>query len=241
MPTIANQGTEEQKDFFLRPAEKLQIIGCYAQTEVKLYISCELLSYSAYFAYLTLQQLGHGSNVQGLETTATYDPSTQSFILHSPTLTAAKWWIGGLGKAATHACVMARLITQGKDYGPHPFIVQIRSLEDHRPRNGVTVGDIGPKFGVCTLIFPLCICDTFPDLVFLALKFNTVDNGFVMFDNYKIPHISMLAKYSKVVKATGEYVKPPNAKLSYGTMVFVRANIVMGKKTDMHCLPVLYD
>ncbi|CAO3696615.1 unnamed protein product [Umbelopsis ramanniana] len=181
MPTIANQGTEEQKDFFLRPAENYQIIGCYAQTE-----------------------LGHGSNVQGLETTATYDPSTQSFILHSPTLTAAKWWIGGLGKAGTHACVMARLITQGKDHGPHPFIVQIRSLEDHRPRNGVTVGDIGPKFG-----------------------FNTVDNGFVLFDNYKIPHISMLAKYSQVVKATGEYVKPPNAKLSYGTMVFVRANIVM--------------
>jgi Acyl-coenzyme A oxidase N-terminal len=39
MPTIANQGTEEQKDFFLRPAEKYQIIGCYAQTEVKLDVS----------------------------------------------------------------------------------------------------------------------------------------------------------------------------------------------------------
>lgn len=44
---------------------------------------------------------------------------------------------------------MARLVTNGKDYGPHPFIVQIRSLEDHRPLKGVTVGDIGPKFGVC--------------------------------------------------------------------------------------------
>jgi acyl-CoA oxidase len=50
-----------------------------------------------------------------------------------------------------------------------------------------------------------------------------------MFDNYRIPHISMLAKYSQVIKSTGEYVKPPNAKLSYGTMVFVRANIVMGE------------
>ncbi|CAO3661253.1 unnamed protein product [Umbelopsis vinacea] len=178
---LISQGTEEQIELFHKPAEAYQIIGCYAQTE-----------------------LGHGSNVQGLETTATYDPSTQTFILHSPTLTAAKWWIGGLGKAATHACVMARLVTNGKDYGPHPFIVQIRSLEDHRPLKGVTVGDIGPKFG-----------------------FNTVDNGFVMFDNYRIPHISMLARFSKVVKETGEYVKPPNAKLSYGTMVFVRANIVM--------------
>jgi acyl-CoA oxidase len=47
---------------------------------------------------------------------------------------------------------MARVITLGKDYGPHPFIVQIRSLEDHRPLKGVTVGDIGPKFGVCIAI-----------------------------------------------------------------------------------------
>lgn len=120
-------------------------------------------------------------------------------------MTSSKWWIGGLGKAANYAIVMARLITDGKDLGPHPFCVQIRSLEDHRPMDGVTVGDIGPKFG-----------------------FNTVDNGFIMFDHYRIPHVSFLAKYSQVNKSTGEYSKPPNAKLSYGTMVFVRANIVMG-------------
>lgn len=34
MPTIANQGTEEQKKLFLEPALKYEIIGCYAQTEV---------------------------------------------------------------------------------------------------------------------------------------------------------------------------------------------------------------
>jgi acyl-CoA oxidase len=100
---------------------------------------------------------------------------------------------------------MARLITDGKDLGPHPFCVQIRSLEDHTPLPGVTVGDIGPKFG-----------------------FNTVDNGFIMFDHYRIPHVAFLAKYSQVKAGSGEYSKPPNAKLSYGTMVFVRANIVLG-------------
>jgi hypothetical protein len=121
-------------------------------------------------------------------------------------LTSSKWWIGGLGKAANHAIVMARLIINGKDFGPHPFCVQIRSLEDHRPLKGITVGDIGPKFG-----------------------FNTVDNGFMMFDHYRIPHIAFLAGYSQVKPGTGEYIRPPNAKLSYGTMVFVRANIVMGK------------
>ncbi|KAG1121911.1 hypothetical protein G6F42_011973 [Rhizopus arrhizus] len=182
IPTLRNQTTDEQKKLFLEPALKHRIIGCYAQTE-----------------------LGHGSNVQGLETTATYIPETNEFELHSPTLTSAKWWIGGLGKAANHAIVMARLITDGKDLGPHPFCVQIRSFEDHTPLPGITVGDIGPKFG-----------------------FNTVDNGFIMFDHYRIPHVAFLAKYSQVKAGTGEYSKPPNAKLSYGTMVFVRANIVLG-------------
>ncbi|RCH98271.1 hypothetical protein CU097_012978 [Rhizopus azygosporus] len=182
IPTLRTQTTEEQKKLFLEPALRNEIIGCYAQTE-----------------------LGHGSNVQGIETTATYIPETNEFELHSPTLTASKWWIGGLGKAANHAIVMARLITDGKDYGPHPFCVQIRSMKDHTPLKGVTVGDIGPKFG-----------------------FNSVDNGFIMFDHYRIPHISFLAKYSQVQPGTGVYNKPPNAKLSYGTMVYVRANIVMG-------------
>lgn len=45
----------------------MSIIGCYAQTE-----------------------LGHGSNVQGLETTATFDPATDEFVMHSPTVTSTK-------------------------------------------------------------------------------------------------------------------------------------------------------
>ncbi|KAI7889076.1 acyl-CoA dehydrogenase/oxidase [Mucor mucedo] len=181
MPTIANQGTEEQKKLYLEPALKHEIIGCYAQTE-----------------------LGHGSNVRGLETTATYHLETQTFIINSPTLTSSKWWIGGLGVAANHAIVMARLITRGKDYGPHPFVVQIRNLENHEPLAGVVVGDIGPKFG-----------------------FNTVDNGFILFDHMHVPHVALLARYSSVDKITGEYITPPNSKLAYGTMVYVRANIVL--------------
>lgn len=35
-----------------------------------------------------------GTYLQGLETEATYDAATQEFVLHSPTMTAAKWWPG---------------------------------------------------------------------------------------------------------------------------------------------------
>lgn len=89
-------------------------------------------------------ELGHGTNVAALETTATYIPETREFELHSPTLTSSKWWVGALGKTATHGVVQARLILpSGKDVGPHLFFIQLRSTEDHRLLPGITAGDIG--------------------------------------------------------------------------------------------------
>ncbi|KAI5344223.1 hypothetical protein L3X38_012100 [Prunus dulcis] len=110
-----------------------------------------------------LTELGHGSDVQGLETTATFDPKTDEFVLNSPTLTSSKWWPGGLGKAATHTVAFARLITDGKDHGVNGFIVQLRNLDDHLPLPGITVGDIGMKFG--------------------NGAYNSMDNGVLRFDN----------------------------------------------------------
>ena len=72
IPALMSQASPEQQAKWLPMAQKLHIIGTYAQTE-----------------------LGHGTFVRGLETTATYDPETQDFIIHSPTLTSTKWWPGG--------------------------------------------------------------------------------------------------------------------------------------------------
>jgi acyl-CoA oxidase len=133
---------------YFQKAMDYEIIGCYAQTE-----------------------LGHGSNVRGLETTATWNPDDKSFTIHSPTLTASKWWIGSLGRTANHAIVMAQLIVGGENHGPHPFVVQIRDMKTHQPLENVHVGDVGPKFG-----------------------YNTMDNGFLLFNNLKVPHDSLLAR-----------------------------------------------
>ncbi|KID84482.1 acyl-coenzyme A oxidase 1 [Metarhizium guizhouense ARSEF 977] len=181
MKTLQEQGTPEQHKVFLEKAQNYEYIGCYAQTE-----------------------LGHGSNVRGLETTATWNQQDKTFTIHSPHLTASKWWIGSLGKAANHAVVIAQLIIDGKTYGPHPFVVQIRDLKTHQPLPNVHVGDIGPKFG-----------------------YNTMDNGFLLFNKVKVPHISLLSRFSGVDPETGKYIRPQNPALVYGTMTYIRSTIVL--------------
>lgn len=82
--------------------------------------------------------------------------------------------------------------------------MQLRSLEDHKPMPGISVGDIGPKFG-----------------------YNGVDNGFLRFEYVRIPRENMLMRFTKVTPE-GTYVPPPpsNKKSTYATMLFVRASIV---------------
>jgi acyl-CoA oxidase len=119
--------------------------------------------------------------------------------VHSPTMTSAKWWIGSLGRTADHAVVMAQLSTNGKPCGPHTFVVPLRDPVTRKPLPGRTIGDIGPKAG-----------------------YNTMDNGTLLLDQVRIPHVNMLARFSSVDKETGKYTKPKFAQLSYGTMTFVR-------------------
>ncbi|CAK8678544.1 peroxisomal acyl-coenzyme A oxidase 1-like isoform X2 [Clavelina lepadiformis] len=179
--TVLGQGTTEQQAKWLIPSLSHEIIGTYAQTE-----------------------MGHGTFLRGLETTAHYDPNTQEFILNSPTISSIKWWPGALGKTSTHAVVLAQLYTLGKCHGIHPFVVQLRSLDDHKPLRGITVGDIGPKMG-----------------------FGPNDNGYLKLHKHRIPRTNMLMKYSQV-SPDGTYTKPPRSTLTYGTMTFVRVLIVHG-------------
>jgi acyl-CoA oxidase len=93
-----------------------------------------------------LLRLGHGSFVGGIETTATFDPSTDEFVVNSPSLSSTKYWPGALGYIATHSITMARLIIDKKDHGIHAFVMQIRSLPDGKPMLGCELGDIGFDF-----------------------------------------------------------------------------------------------
>jgi len=121
-PTIRLQASLEQKSRWLPLSETGKIIGAYASTE-----------------------LGHGSFVRGMETTATFDPETDEFVIRSPTTSSIKFWPGAIGYSCTHAIVTARLIVNSVDHGPHFFMVQFRSLEDGKPMPGIKLGDVGLK------------------------------------------------------------------------------------------------
>ena len=187
LPTIASQANDEQKGWWLWPAITCQIIGCYAQTE-----------------------LGHGSNVRGLATTATYDKQTQEFVIDTPTLQSMKWWPGTLGKLATHAIVYAQLLLPNEkgtieEKGVHAFMMQIRD-ENHHPLPGIEVGDLGPKQGD-----------------------NANDTGYMRLDHVRIPREYLLSRFQEVTPE-GRYIiseaKEKNPQLHYFTMMSTRGSMV---------------
>ena len=69
---VENLGTERHHEQYVRRIIDCDLLGCCAMTET-----------------------GHGSDVQSLETTATYDPATEEFVIDSPTPSSRKDYIGG--------------------------------------------------------------------------------------------------------------------------------------------------
>ena len=103
---------------------------------------------------------------------------------------------------ASHAIVIARMIIDENDYGPMTFIVQLRSMKDHSLLPGVETGDIGSKHG-----------------------YNTKDNGYAVFTNFRVPRSALLSKYIKVDRE-GDISLSGNPKVAYFTMMFVRISMV---------------
>ncbi|XP_003799193.1 peroxisomal acyl-coenzyme A oxidase 3 [Otolemur garnettii] len=158
---VYNSGSERHFKY-IQKLLNMEIFGCFALTEIS-----------------------HGSNTKAIRTTAHYDPATKEFIIHSPDFEAAKFWVGNMGKTATHAVVFAQLhMPGGQCHGLHPFVVQIRDPKTLLPMPGVMVGDIGKKLGQ-----------------------NGLDNGFAMFQQVRIPHQNLLNRTGDVTP-DGSYLSP---------------------------------
>ncbi len=169
---IQQLGTELHHERYLRPTASLELPGCFAMTE-----------------------RGHGSNVQHLETTATYDPDTQEFVIDTPHEEACKDFIGNAAEHGRIAAVFAQLIVAGEKRGVHVLVVPLRD-EHGRVWDGVAIEDCGEKMGL-----------------------NGVDNGIISFDGVRIPREALLDRYASV-SADGTYISPiENPNRRFFTMV----------------------
>lgn len=180
---IENLGTERHHRVYVEPTINLDLLGCFAMTET-----------------------GHGSDVQSLETTATYDVDAQEFVIDSATASARKDYIGGAAQTATVAAVFAQLITAGRSHGVHCFLVPIRD-GDGNDLPGVTTSDNHYKGGL-----------------------PGVDNGRIVFDHVRIPRENLLNKYGDV-EPDGSYHSPIDSEgRRFFTMLgtLVRGRVTVG-------------
>jgi len=154
---VLQLGTAEHHDRWLPGIMSLEIPGAFAMTEI-----------------------GHGSDVASIGTTATYDPETEEFVIHTPFRAATKEFLGNAALHGVAATVFAQLITNGVNHGVHCFYVPLRG-EDGVDLPGIGREDDGLKGGL-----------------------NGIDNGRLSFDHVRIPRTHLLNRYGDVA-ADGTY------------------------------------
>ena len=129
-----------------------------------------------------MTETGHGSNVNGLEVTATYIPETEELEVHTPSFDAGKEYIGN-ALHSTMASVFCQLIVNGENHGVHAVLVPLRN-EKHQLLPGISVEDNGYKLGL-----------------------NGVDNGRIWFNKVRVPKANLLNKYGDIDE-NGNYHSP---------------------------------
>ena len=153
-------GTEKHHKKYIKSIGTLDLPGCFAMTET-----------------------GHGSNVKGIETTATYNHKTRSITINTPNELAKKEYIGNAAAHGQMATVFAKLIVDGKDYGVSALVVPLRD-KSGKTAEGVTIEDCGRKMGL-----------------------NGVDNGKIHFNNVTIPYDNLLDRFASITE-DGVFASP---------------------------------
>jgi acyl-CoA oxidase len=164
---VQQLGTRVHHERYLRATARLELCGCFAMTEAD-----------------------HGSNVQALQTTATYDPESDEFVIDTPSDGAHKDYIGNAACDGHVAAVFAQLIVAGECHGVHVLAAPIRD-QDGNVCKGVRIEDCGEKMGL-----------------------NGVDNGKLWFDQVRVPRDALLNRYGEV-RADGTYhseIENPNRR-----------------------------
>lgn len=146
-------GNPEQHARWLPAVMDLTLPGCFAMTET-----------------------GHGSDVQSVHTTATYDPDTREFVVDTPTESARKDYIGNAARDGRMAAVFVQLYSKGERHGVHAVLVPLRD-DDGNVLPGVEITDDGHKEGL-----------------------NGVDNGRLAFHGVRVPRENLLDRHGSVAE-----------------------------------------
>ncbi len=183
-------GTKPHHERYLRAAGTGELLGCFAMTE-----------------------LGHGSNVAGLETTATYDPDADELEIVTPHHGAHKEYLGNAACHGRMAVVFAQLVVAGQTHGVHAIVAPIRD-EQGAPWPGVRIEDSGEKLGL-----------------------NGIDNGRLWFDSVRVPRENLLNRFADITP-DGEYVSPiasPSKRFftMIGTLVAGRVSVGLAALSAM--------
>jgi acyl-CoA oxidase len=179
---ILQLGTKRHHDTYLPDLITGRLMGCFAMTET-----------------------GHGSNVQALGTTATYDPATDEFVVTTPDEISGKDYIGNAAMHADVAVVFAQLEVGGESHGVHAFVVPLRA--DGQVLPGVRVEDDGLKMGL-----------------------NGVDNGRLWFDAVRVPRANLLNRFADVSE-DGRYesaIDNPNRRFFTMLGTLVQGRVCVG-------------
>jgi acyl-CoA oxidase len=179
---VLHLGTRKHHERYLADLVSMKLPGCFAMSES-----------------------GHGSNVQQVRTTATYDAEAGEFVVNTPDDEDRKDYIGNAADHGRIAAVFAQLIVGGEERGVHALLVPLRD-ESGRVVDGVRIEDCGEKLGL-----------------------NGVDNGRIWFDEVRVDRDALLDRYAEV-SPEGEYyseIENPNKRFftMLGTLIQGRISV----------------
>jgi acyl-CoA oxidase len=169
---VLHLGNEKHHEEYLPGVISAELPGAFAMTETS-----------------------HGSNVQAIGTTATFDNDACEFVINTPDEGSRKDYIGNAAVHGRMAAVFAQLHVNGENHGVHALLVPLRD-SDGNVCDGVRIEDCGPKLGL-----------------------DGVDNGRIWFDHVRVPRTALLDRYAQVDE-DGNYQSPiENANRRFFTTI----------------------
>lgn len=164
-------------------------------------------------AFLLTEKFAGVNSGLVVNTTATWVEEKQQFLIETVDEGAKKNWISQ-GLTASHAVCMANLCVNGKFFGPHGFLIELRDSASGDLLPGVTLEDMG-----------------------LKTVANDLDNARVGLKSFYAPKSALLSRFAEIrddkyVQTTQERMRIEilGQRLLTGRLAIAQASVAFGAK-----------